>query len=654
MSGKKETHHRRLNKSQRMQMKAFVCVLGLLLLFILLLGRFVLFLIHREREETPIEPSPVIQELKNIWIMDAGEEKLLIFHEGKEESYAYGETLQMPDHPREQIADIVLTDGVVTDISLKTEKINGRILRADGDGIEVEGYGWLPFSEDYKGYRIYNTLEMCTASDLSFGYSFTDLVLDNGQVCGLLMVKEEAMEYIRVLIKTGDYGGLLHQSLVITSDTDFTVQYGSYGELKEETFGAGEEVSIDLESLYFSGDRVTVTPNVLTGKVILKNVNRSQGIPSYRGHMELLKTQDGIALINEVLLEEYLYSVVPSEMPASYPEEALKAQAVCARTYAYDHMLRAAYPGYGAHVDDSTSYQVYNNILEQESTTTAVKETYGQLLYTGEGTLAGAYYYSTSCGVGSDASVWKTEEAGTLDYLRAKALNPEAVENQGTEGTEKELSDIGERLKDEDAFAAFICSKNASDFEVSEGWYRWTYQVPQIDTDYMLEALKKRYAANEKLVLTLVDGEFVSTPISELSELTGLSIVKRGSGGVADELMIETKEHTYKVISEHNIRYVLNNGESKILRQDGSQVDSPSLLPSAFFILSPSMEKEIVVGYTLTGGGFGHGVGMSQNGARNMAKSGYVCEEILSFFYENCFIENVYQEGQTEEGQSIA
>ena len=37
-----------------------------------------------------------------------------------------------------------------------------------------------------------------------------------------------------------------------------------------------------------------------------------------------------------------------------------------------------------------------------------------------------------------------------------------------------------------------------------------------------------------------------------------------------------------------------------------------------------------------------------------MAKSGYVCEEILSFFYENCFIENVYQEGQTEEGQSIA
>ena len=76
--------------------------------------------------------------------------------------------------------------------------------------------------------------------------------------------------------------------------------------------------------------------------------------PSYRGHIELLRTADGIAVVNELPLEEYLYSVVPSEMPASYPLEALKAQAICARTYAYGHMLRAGYPRYGAHVDDST------------------------------------------------------------------------------------------------------------------------------------------------------------------------------------------------------------------------------------------------------------------------------------------------------------
>ena len=60
-------------------------------------------------------------------------------------------------------------------------------------------------------------------------------------------------------------------------------------------------------------------------------------------------------------------------MPADYPAEALNAQAICARTYAYGRMEHAGYPQYGAHVDDSTSYQVYNNVGEQEGSTTAVK-----------------------------------------------------------------------------------------------------------------------------------------------------------------------------------------------------------------------------------------------------------------------------------------
>ena len=644
MDRRQYTNHRKWSKSQRMQMKAFICILGLLLLFILLIGRFILFLVHREKEPEQEEHIPVIEFLKNVWVMETDEEGLLIFHDGEEESYPYGSSFLKPENAREQIADIVLTDGAVTDLTVKTEKINGKILSADEHFIEVEGYGRLPLSEGYKGYRIYNSLTMCTVSDLSFGYPFTDLVMENGEICGLLMVKEEAMEYIRVLIKAGDYSGLLHSSLTLTADTDFTVQYGSYDNVKLESHKAGEEITIDGASAYFAGDRVLVTPDVLTGKVILKNVNRSQGTPSYRGHLELLNTQDGIAVINEVLLEEYLYCVVPSEMPASYPEEALKAQAVCARTYAYGHMRKAGYPQYGAHVDDSTSYQVYNNILEQESTTTAVKETYGQLLFTMDGDLAGTYYYSTSCGIGSDANVWKTEEAKTLHYLRAKAINSDVMEKEKAGGIQGEpQEDLAEQLKDEETFAGFIRTKNASDFEVSEGWYRWSYQVKKIDKEHMLQAIQKRYEANKNLVLTLTDGEYVSQPVTELDTLTGLSIVNRGSGGIADELLIETEKHTYKVISEHNIRYVLNDGESKILRQDGSEIDSPSILPSGFFILSASNEKKNVVGYTLTGGGFGHGVGMSQNGARAMAKSGYTSDDILCFFYEGCAVRSVYE-----------
>ena len=70
---------------------------------------------------------------------------------------------------------------------------------------------------------------------------------------------------------------------------------------------------------------------------------------------------------------------------------------------------------------------------------------------------------------------------------------------------------------------------------------------------------------------------------------------------------------------------------------------SANLLPSGFFTIETGKENGNVIGYTLTGGGFGHGVGMSQNGARAMAEEGYFAEEILLYFYENCAIENIYE-----------
>lgn len=632
-----------------MQLKALICVLGLLLLVILGIAKLVLFFLKKEPEPEP--HVPVIEMFSNVWIMEADANKIQVFRDGVKQEYTYD--LIAPEQMREQVADIVVTDGVVTKIQVKKDKINAKVLCADVSGVELEGYGKLPLSEEYKGYRLYQSLEMCTYEDLLFGYDYADFVMDDGKICGILMVKEGAMEYIRALIKASDFNGLFHEQLEVTSDTDFTIQYGNYDDRQIESHVAGEVVVVGQDSSYFQGESVELIPEVLTGKIILQNVNRSQGNPGYRGHFELHRTENGIVAVNEVLLEEYLYSVVPSEMPASYPDEALQAQAVCARTYAYGHMKRAGYPQYGAHVDDSTSYQVYNNILEQESTTTAVKETYGQLLYTAEGGLAGTYYYSTSCGVGTDATIWKTEEAKRIGYLRGKALNHRAIElavgglgtaaTNGTSETESTI-ELGELLREETAFTQFITQTNEDDFEVNEGWYRWTYDVPEINFERMLGLLQKRYDANNKLVLTLQDGEYVSEPIEELDVIHHMFIEKRGSGGIADELVIETAKHTYKVISEHNIRYVLNNGESKVVRQDGSEVTAATLLPSAFFILNASKEGENVIGYTLSGGGYGHGVGMSQNGAKSMAKSGYTYEQILAYFYEDCILKNVYEQ----------
>ncbi len=636
-----------LSKSQRMQLKVFICFLGMLLLLILLLGKLLLLLLHmRDDEDFPLPPIPILRILTNVWVMEMDGEGLTVFQDGEREYYPWAvmgtdeeghERLYQPEpSAREQVADVILRDGRVSGVVPKLEKINGKILSADDSGVEVEGYGRLPLAKDYKGYRLYDSLEMCTVRDLRFGYNFTDLCMENGEICGVLMAKEEAMEYIRVLIQASDYESSFHTRPVFTCDVGYTVIYGPYDDLKKESYSAGEELAFDMDGEYFEGERVRIVPDVLTGKISLVNCHRSQGTPAYRGQMELLRTEKGIVVINEVLLEEYLYSVVPSEMPSKYPSEALKTQAICARTYAYGHMEQAGFPQYGAHVDDSTTYQVYNNILEQESTTTASKDTYGQLLYTDSGDLAGTFYYSTSCGVGSDSNVWKTKIAPTLTYLKAKALSAPAME-KGNDGG------LGEKLKDEDAFSDYIRTVREDDFESEEGWYRWQYRVEELDTEHLLTVLRRRYDANSQLILTWIDGEYVSEEIQSLDEIKDIYVESRGSGGVADELVIETATQKIKVITEHNIRYVLNDGSTKVERQDGSKVSCPSLLPSGFFIMETGKEKGNVVRYALIGGGYGHGVGMSQNGARAMAQAGYKAQEILLYFYEDCVIKNIYE-----------
>lgn len=644
-----------MGRTQRMQLKGFVCLLGVLLLTALLMCRVFFSGLHRDEaapEQEPdggLERTAAAQEFSNVWILEADRDVLTVFREGRRETYPVSsQAAAAPERLREQLADLQLRDGAVTAVTPKTQKLNGRILSADERSIEVEGRGRLPVAEDCRGYRLCGSLQMCTPKDIPIGYAFTDLCIEDGKVCGILIVREEAMEKIRVLIRSAGSGqtGLFHSQLLLTADTDYTLYYGDGDDRQKESCAAGEEVLIGTDSGYFSGERVWVVPDALTGRVTLKNVSRSQGEPSYRGQIELFLSPEGIVAVNEVPLEEYLYGVVPSEMPASYPAEALKAQAVCARTYAYGHMRRAGYPQYGAHVDDSVSYQVYNNIREQESATAAVRDTCGLLLYTPQGEPAQTYYYSTSCGVGSDATVWKTKQAPDLPYLRSKSISRSAMTRTVaalSQGISLPENETGEELMEEEAFAAFISAVRPDDFEAQEGWYRWRYRVEELDQAKMAQALRERYAADESLVLTLREGAYVSRQIGELGAVRELSVEKRGPGGVAEELVIEAENGTYKVISEYNIRYVLNDKKSKAERQDGSLAEISSLLPSGFFVLSTGKEGENVVAYTVSGGGFGHGVGMSQNGARRMAMSGFTGEEILSFFFQGCELRKVYE-----------
>lgn len=559
--------------------------------------------------------------LSNVWVIQAKPERLTCFWNDYEIVFTE-ETLTGTEAPQDglikeqdaaaekqdAVADITFQSGCIAQIIYKENKISGRLLSISDGGAEIEGQGFYPFSDRLKIYQLYGRLKKLYTDDLRIGYAFTDFVVEDGEIEAALVPKEEKMEYIRVLVKTSNYGSAYHDSLELRADCDCTVISGEYGNTEQTKLPAGEVLVLDKSSgLFEKGERIWVKPDILTGHISLLNVARSQGTPAYRGSFELIKSPDGIVAVNEVLLEEYLYAVVPSEMPASYPLEALKSQAVCARTYAYAKMCHAGLPSYGAHVDDSAGFQVYQNISENTETTKAVKETKGQTLYYGE-ELAETYYYSTSCGYGADAGVWLNGNAENYPYL------------------------VSQKIGEGDHF-----------YEEDEPWYRWQYAVTALDTDVLSRAIQKRYEANSDGVLTMQsDGSFSSQKPPETGRIKEISVALYGAGGVAQQLLIEGEKATLLVKTEHNIRYVLCDGSTQVIRQDGSSVSALSMVPSAFFTIETLKENGFVVGYSLSGGGFGHGVGLSQNGARNMAAAGYTCDDILGFFYKGCILRGIY------------
>ena len=586
---------------------------------------------------TVIETLSGKYELENVWVTESVDGHVECFYR---QTVFHAETdRSVGNQPieREQIVDLTFRDGRIIDSKVKSEKVHGKLLWVSDEEMEIEGCGVYPIGEGMEIYKLYGRLETLRKTDLKIGYADTDYVIDNGQICACLVSEKEAADRIRVLLKNTADNSNYYDSVELIVD--------------------GVTVRVEADDLDV-GERRSYRCAALTDRVIINIEGIRKEDNAYRGTIECYRNAGGMVLINELPLEEYLYAVVPSEMPAFYPAEALKAQAVCARTYAYLYILHAGLPEVGAHVDDTTSYQVYHNISENASTTNAVKETDGMLL-TYHGKPAQNYYYSTSCGVGTDSAIWKSGSMDETVYIQAGRLSQDVYEykaentdieaaskiNSVDVGSNEEINEgelTADSLREEENFRTFITSVNESDLESSESWYRWSYTVEDINTERMLTRIQERYAASPQSVLTMTEGDYyVSQPVEKLGGITDLDIVKRGAGGVADELLIVTDTGTYKIIAEYNIRYVLCDRTSEVIRQDGSTIVPTSILPSGFFVIETGKDRENVVGYTLIGGGYGHGVGMSQNGAKTLGLNGANCEQILSFFFTGCELQDI-------------
>jgi stage II sporulation protein D len=283
-------------------------------------------------------------------------------------------------------------------------------------------------------------------------------------------------------------------------------------------------------------------------------------------------------------------------------------------------MLHTSLQKCGAHVDDSAAFQVYNNINENDVTTRAVRETEGMIV-TKDGSPVTTYFYSTSCGYGTDLSAWNSSQEA---YLKSRKI--------GT-GEEQELTN-------EENFEKFIKGIDASCYESGESYFRWLYET-ELDEKLLLETLQKRYEANPEQILTQTEDGFTSREIKKLGKIKKIEVLARAEGGAVRELLITGEQAVVKVISEKNVRYVLANASEKLSLGSGYTKEGTcsGMLPSAFLWLQPEYgegdAQQYITGYKIYGGGFGHGIGMSQNGAKNMAGAGMDFLQILQFFYQD-------------------
>ena len=487
------------------------------------------------------------------------------------------------------LADLHMEDGKLVKITMKRDRLSGKVLSVTEDAIEIEGYGEIPLAPNFHVYKVYGDFKVLNASDILVGYNLQEFVAADGKLCAALLEREFDAKTIRVLLMDTGFKSVFHASadLVLGSGADLEYE-NAKGKMVGERLEAGTQLTVGPDSPYLEYGRMIITPDEPEA-ITIRSIERSQGTPVYSGSLEIKGTPEGLVLVNDLFLEDYLTKVVPSEMPPSYEKEALKAQAVCARTYAYRQIQGNTYSQYGAHVDDSTNFQVYNNTSANDKSTQAVKETYGKMLFYEDKPIE-AFYFSTSCGRTADAGVWGTD-SGKYPYLRAAEVK------EGGKSLGKE---------DNDGFESYIKREDVIAYDTSYPMFRWQTDLP---------------------------ADVASAQISGAGQIQDMTVTDRGPGGIAGELTVTGSDGTVTIKGQSAIRSALGNPSLIITKKDGGTMTGSATLPSAFIAIEKRTGEDGSLSFHIYGGGFGHGVGMSQNGAQGMAKTGKGYKQILDFFY---------------------
>lgn len=329
------------------------------------------------------------------------------------------------------------------------------------------------------------------------------------------------------------------------------------------------------------------------------------GSCSYRGRMEIGRYggKPTLTAVNVVPLEEYLYGVVPCEMPASWHTEALKAQAVCARSYA---LIKA---GYHAETDlkrgfrmvDTVQSQVYGGTTyEHARSNAAVDATKGATLCYENRTVTG-YYCSGSGGHTENVEdVW----GFAIPYLQG-------------------VPDIYETNPSKKPWSVTLSKDELTRLLRSEGK----------DVGTVKKVMQEVVTSSGRVTSLRIIGSLGSTGLAtdalrNVLELASTKFRVFDSDSVPDMVTIQGAAGTREA-AIHDC-YVIN-GSGTVQSADG--LTSQYVVLSADNMTSFPRYAPEAGEYLFAGMGHGHGVGMSQSGAYGMAEAGFDYKEILEHYF---------------------
>ncbi len=421
---------------------------------------------------------------------------------------------------------------------------------------------------------------------------------------------------IRVAISNSSFSSYENSKVSVSSEGPFyiydaktkTYPVSSLGKdiytvsINNNKFAVSNSANIMLGT--FDGPVEIISVNDTPVQII--GLKRKTSPASYRGKIELvriLNKDNKFYTLNVIPVEQYLRGVVPNELPVSFGFEALKAQAVAARNYA---LLPRVKPNKQYDICDSQQCQVYYGYnSEHPLSDKAIEETKGLLaLYQGEPILA--LYSSTAGGytesyenVFSDP-VNKSFPSKPKPYLKGKP-------------------DIeGMPPLDNEDFAKGFYSSIPPCFDNESSYFRWNRAWTKAEMEAVLNKNLPKYAS----------GGFIFPKITSdfnIGSLISIEVVSRGVSGKALAVRIISTSGNFLVQKESFIRKIFENGGKG--------------LPSANIVFN-NIYDELgnLQNINIQGGGFGHGVGMSQWGAGFMSKKGYSFDQILKHYYDGISI----------------